>query len=117
MYISPGLNLIKVFRIKNRELISLPGSILGVLNCGAWLLFNGFIKKPQPQLYVANGIGLGLCFIQIFLYWLFTKPKKIREEQSTLSIRDNPEKLSKFDKIEEKENLKDEKEEFFNGFI
>lgn len=117
MYISPGLNLIKVFRLKNRELISLPGSILGVLNCGAWLLFNGFIKKPQPQLYVANGIGLGLCFIQIFLYWLFTKPKKIREEQSTLSIRDNPEKVSKFDKITESENLKDEKEEFFNGFI
>ena len=117
MYISPGLNLIKVFRLKNRELISLPGSILGVLNCGAWLLFNGFIKKPQPQLYVANGIGLGLCFIQIFLYWLFTKPKKIREEQSTLSIRDNPEKVSKFDNITESENLKDEKEEFFNGFI
>lgn len=118
MYISPGLNLIKVFKSKKRELMSLPGSILGVLNCGAWLLFNGFIEKPKPQIYVANGIGLGLCLIQILLYWLLKKPiKKIPEEQGTVSTKDNPEKISNFDKIKESKDIKDEKDDFLNKFI
>lgn len=118
MYISPGLNIIKVFRLKDRELISLPGSILGVLNCGAWLLFNGFIEKPKPQIYIANGVGLGLCLIQILLYWLLKKPQKvIQEEKVTVSTKSNPEGVSNFDTIKESEEVKDEKDEFFKEFI
>lgn len=35
MYFSPGLNIVKVFKQKNRELISIAGSFIGLFNCGA----------------------------------------------------------------------------------
>ena len=67
MYFSPGLNIVEVFKQKNRELISISGSFIGLFNCGAWLAFG--LRDIDLPIVVANGSGLGLCLIQIILFF------------------------------------------------
>ena len=105
MYFSPGLNIIKVFQQKNRELISITASLIGALNCGAWLGF-GIIKENDIPIVVANGAGLGLCIIQIIIYFSLGAPK----EENKVDIERNNE-------IDVKPPTQKEHDDFFNGFI
>ena len=85
MYFSPGLNIVKVFKQKNRELISIAGSFIGLFNCGAWLAFWLRDVSTNLPIVVANGSGLGLCLIQIILYYSLGAPKK----ESKVDIEEN----------------------------
>ena len=105
MYFSPGLNIIKIFKQKNRELISITASLIGALNCGAWLGF-GIIKENDLPIVVANGAGLGLCIIQIIIYFSLGAPK----EENKVDIEKNNE-------IDVKPPTHKEHDDFFKGFI
>ena len=91
MYITPGLNIIQVFKKKKRKLISLTGSIVSSLNCGAWLgygiVFSGN-GCQNLQIIVANGAGLFICLAQIITYWILSKKKEKNENGSQDSTKD-----------------------------
>lgn len=76
MHITPGFNLVKLFKEQNRQLISFPNVVLGLLNSGFWLLFACIKKITYPGLnsnhmIAANAIGILLCIIQLCMYGCF----------------------------------------------
>ena len=110
MYFSPGLNIVKVFKQKNRELISIAGSFIGLFNCGAWLAFGLRDVSTNLPIVVANGSGLGLCLIQIIIYYALGAPKV--EDKVDIEENNKETVLKK-----QNEHSHTEKDDFFKGFI
>ena len=110
MYFSPGLNIVKVFKQKNRELISIAGSFIGLFNCGAWLAFGLRDVSTNLPIVVANGSGLGLCLIQIILYYSLGAPKK--ESKVDIEANNNEILLKQSSQRSHKGS-----DDYFKGFI
>ena len=87
MYISPGQNLIKVFKEKACKFIPIFSTMAGILCSGGWLLFGKIID----DIYIIIPKGLGLIFSTIYtLIWLIYYIKeKIDKKKSTFYPEDN----------------------------
>jgi solute carrier family 50 protein (sugar transporter) len=87
MYISPGQNLIKVFKEKACKFIPIFSTMAGILCSGGWLLFGKIID----DIYIIIPNGLGLIFSTIYtLIWLIYYIKeKIDKKKSTFYPEDN----------------------------
>ena len=103
MHITPGLNIAKLFKEKNRALISFPNVVLGLLNSGFWLVFACIKKKTYSSLnndhmIVANSCGILLCLIQLCMYKCFKEEVskndiqmvKLREEKVEAEPEEEP---------------------------
>jgi uncharacterized protein with PQ loop repeat len=98
MYITPGFNIIRLFKEKNRDLISLPMVILGLLNSGCWLAFAIIVQVKLQEttntdnfhLIVSNSCGMCLCIIQFVMYYSYKgkKPKPLSEIQPEVVDQD-----------------------------
>ena len=86
MYISPGQNLIKVFKEKKCKFIPILSTMMGILCSGGWLLFGKIID----DIYIIIPNGLGLIFSTIYtLIWLIYYIKeKIDKKKSTFYSED-----------------------------
>lgn len=117
MYFTPGLNVIRVFKNKNRKLISIYGCFLGALNTGAWMIYGKVDDDKQLPLIVANIAGFGLCVIQIVIYFALGKNDLVIQEE----IRENSKGFQKFDVIKEPSKTEEEdikkEDDIFKDFI
>ena len=82
MYISPGQNLIKVFKEKKCKYIPIMSTLAGILCSGGWLLFG----KIKDDIYITIPNGLGLIFSTLYsLIWLIYNVKeRIDRKKSAL---------------------------------
>jgi solute carrier family 50 protein (sugar transporter) len=87
MYISPGQNLIKVFKEKACKFIPIFSTMAGILCSGGWLLFGKIID----DIYIIIPNGLGLIFSTIYtLIWLIYYIKeRIDKKKSVFYPEDN----------------------------
>ena len=87
MYISPGQNLIKVFKEKKSKFIPIVSTMVGILCSGGWLLFGKIIN----DIYIIIPNGLGLIFSTLYtLIWLIYYIKeKIDKKKSAFYPEDN----------------------------
>lgn len=104
MHITPGFNIAKLFKEKNRALISFPNVVLGLLNSGFWLLFACIKKFTYRQLnndhmIVANSLGILLCVIQLCMYKCFGGDVLDKEETQLIKMEE--------EKVEEEEEEPD----------
>ena len=86
MYISPGQNLIKVFKEKKCKFIPILSTMMGLICSGGWLLFGKIID----DIYIIIPNGLGLIFSTLYsLIWLIYYIKeKIDKKKSTFYSED-----------------------------
>lgn len=116
MYFTPGLNVIRVFRNKNRNLISIYGCFLGALNSGAWMIYGLVDYDYQVPLIVANIAGFALCVIQILIYFALGKNEELTQEEA----RSNSKGFQKFDEIKEPSKMEEDikkEDDIFEDFI
>lgn len=116
MYFTPGLNVIRVFRNKNRNLISIYGCFLGALNSGAWMIYGLVDYDYQVPLIVANIAGFALCVIQILIYFALGKNEELTQEET----RSNSKGFQKFDEIKEPSKMEEDikkEDDIFEDFI
>ena len=87
MYISPGQNLIKVFKEKKCKFIPILTTMAGILCSGGWLLFGKIID----DIYIIIPNGLGLIFSTLYtLIWLIYYIKeRIDKKKSVFYPEDN----------------------------
>ena len=71
MYLTPGVNIMNVFRLKDHRLISLPSSVLGCINSFIWMIFGIFSK--QKHVFIPNIVGFIISISLIILYQMFYK--------------------------------------------
>lgn len=71
MYLTPGFNLVKLFKTKDHQMIRIISVIAGFVNSVIWFAY-GIILK-QVHVYVTNGIAMFICAIQIWLYYYYKK--------------------------------------------
>lgn len=71
MYLTPGFNLIKLFKTKDHEMIRITSVIPGLGNSGIWFAYG--LSSSQEHVSVSNGIAICICSIQIFLYYYYQK--------------------------------------------
>ena len=69
MYISPGLNVVYLFKQKKPELIRIETAFFGSINSLVWLIWA--IRSNIKHSIIANGIGFPLCIAQIVYFVVF----------------------------------------------
>lgn len=73
-------------------MISILGSILGVINSFTWLLWGCVcLNKDLLHVVVANTIGLGLCISQVVVYYYYKKKNDFGSSvyKSDVNVNDN----------------------------
>lgn len=66
MYVSPGLNVVYLFKQKKPELIRIETAFFGSINSLVWLIWA--IRSSIGHSIIANGIGFPLCVVQIIYF-------------------------------------------------
>ena len=66
MYVSPGLNVVYLFKQKKPELIRIESAFCGSINSLVWLIWA--IRSNIVHSIIANGIGFPLCVVQIIYF-------------------------------------------------
>jgi uncharacterized protein with PQ loop repeat len=66
MYVSPGLNVVYLFKQKKPELIRIETAFFGSINSLVWLIWA--IRSNIRHSIIANGIGFPLCVVQIIYF-------------------------------------------------
>lgn len=96
MYLSPGLNCIKIIQKKDYTLISRLSCCIGLLNCISWLLFGIFkhwkkgtsvkFLKDQLHIIIANACGAIICLWLLCTYfYLSRKYPQNKENEGNIS--------------------------------
>ena len=94
MYITPGLNVVKVFQTKNSSLIPIVSCYIGGINCIGWLIY-GILKNTYWALIIPNIIGFVLCVTQIILYYMFYPKEEGKSENKWLDSKVKRDSLKK----------------------
>ena len=118
MYISPGLNVIYLFKQKKPEFIRIETVFCGSINSLVWLLWA--IKSKISHSTIANGIGLVLCVAQIVYFMICYKHTIRYDEKKFLPILDDEntgENNVKETKSDEKEKVAETDAEKLNNEI
>ena len=87
MYISPGQNLIKVFKEKKYKLIPIVSTVVGILCSGGWLLFGKIIKNNY--ILISSEIGLIFSTLYSSIWLIYYIKAKINQKKSTFYPEDN----------------------------
>ena len=68
---TPGQNIYKVIRDKNKQLIPIWTTIFGALCNLSWLIYGAFgvANAPDPLMVIPNGLGLLLNILSSGAYW------------------------------------------------
>ena len=115
MYITPGINLFKFFKELDFDYIIFPISLVGLINSIIWLLY-GITSDDKDNKYhyiYSNILGISICIIQLFLFFIFRKnkfEKKISKEK-LISDRDSSSTKSKKRKSKKRKKSKDKTEQ------
>jgi len=87
MYISPGQNLIKVFKEKKSKFIPIMSTLAGILCSGSWLLFGKI--KDDIYITIPNGLGLIISTLYSLIWLIYYVKEKIDKKKSTFYPEEN----------------------------
>ena len=87
MYISPGQNLIKVFKEKNCKFIPIISTLVGILCSGGWLLYGKIVD--DCYIIIANGLGLIFSASYSLIWLIYYIKEKIDKKKSAFYPEEN----------------------------
>jgi hypothetical protein len=87
MYISPGQNLIKVFKEKKYKFIPIMSTLAGILCSGGWLLFGKIIN--DSYITIPNGFGLIFSTLYSLIWLIYYVKEKMDKKKSKFYPEEN----------------------------
>ena len=108
IYITPGFNIFKLFKVVNFWYNMLPISIVGLINSLTWFLY-GIISDDENNknaYIITNIIGMIICLIQIILFIIFRGKSEEKKENADALICDQDSNKKKKKSKKNKKNKK-----------